>query len=562
MSETTVEHLLLTVEPGQGPPFEYRVKGDACTIGRSSRADVVLADPMLSREHARICRDNGAWVVEDLHSRNGTRLNGEPLTGPRALGLGDMIALGNCMLTVGPRLDDTKTPSSVTGSLKGKSYMRPASDILKAAAMSRQAIAQAEISRLRRFAERLQPLIEVNQALAKIVGLDELLELILTRAFQQLRPEEGAVFLTRKDGTVYGAVSRTVAPEGQALFSSKTLADEVVVKGQAALVQDAQVDDRFGSADSVVQAGIHSLIAAPFLDPDGTSLGMIALCSRSATRRFQEDDLELLTSLAAVAALRIRNVALLEEAAARRRIEDEVALARAIQVALYPKVIPQFPGYEISAFNLPSRIVSGDLYQVIRRRQGQECVLFVADVSGKGIGAALLTASLEALCAAPIEAGRSPDRIFSRVSALLHRRTAPERYATGLLAVLKPDSGKVQYANAGHNPGLLFRADGSIREFGATGLPLGMFPDAAYRSEIVSLAPEDVLALFSDGIIEARNPAGEEYGVARLQGVVDGVRRGGAREIARAIEGDLAAFVGEETFSDDRTLVILKRQAD
>ena len=562
MSEPTVEHLLLTVEPGQGRPFEVGVKGDTCTIGRSSRADVVLADPMLSREHARIRRDNGAWVVEDLHSRNGTRLNGELLAGPRTLGLGDMIALGNCILTVGPKLEEAKTPSSVSGSLRGKSYMRPASDILKSAAMSRQAIAEAEISRLRRFAERLQPLIEVNQALAKIVGLDDLLNLILTRAFQQLKPEEGAVFLTRKDGTVYSAVSRTVAPEGQALFNSSTLADEVVVKGQAVLVQDAQLDQRFGASDSVVQSGIHSLIAAPFLDPDGASLGMIALCSRSTARQFQEDDLELLTSLAAVAALRIRNVALIEEAAVRRRIEDEVALARAIQVALFPKVIPQFAGYDICAFNLPSRIVSGDLYQVIRRRQGQECVLFVADVSGKGIGAALLTASLEALCAAPIEAGRSPDRVFSRVSALLHRRTAPERYATALIAVLKTDSGKVQYANAGHNPGLLFRADGSIREFGATGLPLGMFPDTAYRSETITLSPEDLLVLFSDGIIEARNPAGEEYGVDRLQGIVTGKRGGGAREIAHAIEGDLATFVGEETFSDDRTLVILKRQAE
>ncbi len=559
MNDSAEDALVLTVEPSQGPPFEWRVKGATTVIGRSSKADLVVSDALLSREHARLYRSDGSWFVEDLHSRNGTRLNGQALDGPRPVSAGDSLLLGGCQITVGLATAEAKTPSSASGAIRGKSLLRPASDILKAARLSREAIASAEHARLRKFAERLQPLIEVNQALSRLTDLDELLQLILTTAFQQLKPEEGAVFLTRQDGEVRRAATRTLEPQGQVLFSSKTLTEEVVRGGHALLVQDAQLDERFHAADSVVQAGVHSLIAAPFQDPDGTSLGMIVLSSRAAARQFDEDDLELLTSLAAVAALRIRNVALVEEAAQRRRLDDELALARRIQVALYPTSLPELPGYEIVAFNLPSRTVSGDLFQVMTRKDGKECVFFVADVSGKGIGASLLTASLEALCAAPLEVGRTPDRVFARVSALLHRRTSPEKYATALLATLRPASGTVRFANAGHNPGLLVRSWGSLKSLRATGVPLGMFPHADYRSETLNLNRGDVLILFTDGIVEARNSEGEEYSSARLEAVAAEHRSDSAREIARAIEGDLAAFVRGVPYTDDRTLVILKR---
>jgi sigma-B regulation protein RsbU (phosphoserine phosphatase) len=252
-------------------------------------------------------------------------------------------------------------------------------------------------------------------------------------------------------------------------------------------------------------------------------------------------------------------VALVEEAALRRKLDDEISLARAIQVALYPKTIAQPEGYEIVAFNLPSRTVSGDLFQVLTRKDGKECVLFVADVSGKGIGAALLTASLEALAAAPIEGGRSPDRIFSRVSALLHRRTSPEKYATALLAVLRLQSGRVDYANAGHNPGLLVSELGSLKSLHATGVPLGMFPHSDYQCERFSLNRGDTLILFTDGIVEARNSQGEEYGSERLERVVMEHRHSSARELAQAIERDLDAFIQGVPFADDRTMVILRR---
>jgi len=164
---------------------------------------------------------------------------------------------------------------------------------------------------------------------------------------------------------------------------------EVTEKQLAALVFDTSRDERFAASESIVSSGVRSLVAAPLVDPESCP-GMIVLSSRANVRQFSEEDMELLVSLASVAALRIRNIALAEDAARRRALEKELELARAIQVALLPEKLPQVRGYELHAVNAPSRAVSGDLYQVQMRSDDRECVVLIADVSGKGIGAAQL----------------------------------------------------------------------------------------------------------------------------------------------------------------------------
>ena len=559
MTQPVPEVLLVKVQPSQGKASEFEVVGPSRIIGRSSKADLVLADAMLSREHARIFLEGGTWLVEDLHSRNGTRLNGMQVTAPTALAVGDVMALGGCTLTVAGGPGEHPTLSSSTVTLKGQSFLRPASEILQANALNMEALAGTEHVQLRRFAERLQALIEVNRALSRTVALDDLLELILSRAFQQLKPEEGAVFVTRKDGTVYRAATRTIAPEGQALFHSRALLEEVVARGQAALVQDAQVDERFGSSESVMSSGVHSLIAAPFMDQDGTALGMITLCSRAVARQFQEDDLELLTSLASVAALRIRNVALSEEAAERRRLADQMELARHIQQGLLPDSLPEVEGWELHASNRPSDVVSGDFYTTLVRDEPAELILMIADVAGKGVAASLLTASLEALCSGPLEAGLPPHEVFGRVSGQLLRRTPPEKYATALLAFLDPANGRLRFANAGHLPALVVGRAGDHRWLRARGLPLGLMPAAEYEQGEDLLAPGDLLVLFTDGITEACDDAEEEFGQERLLEACAEFRARPLAEIAAQLEEKLVRFTAGAPLSDDRTLMLLRR---
>jgi serine phosphatase RsbU (regulator of sigma subunit)/pSer/pThr/pTyr-binding forkhead associated (FHA) protein len=577
----------LHIVPAEGQPFEHELRGDSLVIGRAGGCDLALADPFLSRQHSRIFRVGERLFVEDLGSRNGTFVNGRLIAGPTELRAGDTIQISGSTLTVGSAPPAARAQAEVADSTVFL-RRRPAADLLT----QQGAAAGAEDAEtLRRYAARLKLLNEVHQALGRSLTLDALLELILDRVFDHLRPEQGVIFLRRPDGELVPAASRGVAPaggpagaaqaggpsgagpagsaqagsapgrgEGIELLVSRSLQREVAGKGLAALVLDAQTDARFAAAQSIQISGVRSLLAAPLLEREGT-LGMIVLGSKVTVRQFTEEDMELLVSVASVAALYLRNLALAEEAAERRRLAEELALARRIQLALLPQSLPELPGWELHGGNTPSRGVSGDYFAVVLRTaaSGSECVLMIADVSGKGMAASLLTASLEAFAAGPIEDGLGPAEICARLSRLLYRRTPPEKYATAFVGALDPATGVLRYANAGHNPPLVVRAGGDVEELPATGVPIALLPAADYEAAEARLAPGDTLVLYTDGIVEAANPEGDEYGAERLADLCRRHRQSSCAELAAALEADLEAFVSGVPFADDRTLVMARR---
>ena len=554
--EKAVPPLRLHVAPAEGLPFDYPIESESLVIGRSSSAGLTLVDRALSRQHSRIFRDAGRTLIEDLGSRNGTLVNGVAVTVPTPLKPGDVIRLSGSVLSVhaaGPAA--AIEPLSDSGS---HTIFRRASELL---ASSPEAATSADAVAVSKYAARLKIMHEVHLALGRPMELTDLLELILDRAFDHLRPERAAIFLKTPQGELVSAASRSGRGTRTEIRASKHLAAEVIEKGLAALVLDAQTDERFAEAKSILSFGVRSLIAAPLFTPDG-ALGMITLDSNLAVRQFQEEDLELLVGLAAVAALRIRNVALTEEAVQRKRMEEELALARRIQVALLPSKIPDVPGYDIQGANVPSRGVSGDYYEVIERLDGKEVVLLIADVSGKGVAASLLTASLEALAATPIEEGQPPDEIFTRLSRQLFRRTPPEKYATAFVAMLDVETATIRYANAGHNPPIVVRAaTGKTERLGPTGPPIGLFPASAYKAGDAALGPGDLLILYTDGIVEAVNQDDEEYSIERLEQVCVKESALPLPDMVRALEADLGAFVNGTPYPDDRTLLIARRHS-
>ncbi|HXY38825.1 MAG TPA: SpoIIE family protein phosphatase [Vicinamibacteria bacterium] len=542
-----MQPLRLLVTPPLGEPFEHLCETDSLVVGRSSKADLVLADRFLSRQHARFFRNGEAWMVEDLGSRNTTLVNGRPLEQPVRLARGDLVKLSETLISVeafdvqaGPR---AAPPAERTTS--DTMVLRSASELLAAA--ERESAGAS-----------LRLLNEVHRALAGSLSLPELLELVLDRAFAHLGPEEAVVFLKRPHGGLELAASRRVPGAKGDELRSRSLEHEVADKCQSALVLDAQTDARFAAAESILSSGVRSLIAAPLVGPAGSE-GMIVLSSRVHLRRFSEHDLELLTALASVAALRIRNLALAEESARRRELEKEMALARQIQLMLLPETLPEIPGYSVFACNDPSRAVSGDLYEFQGRAQGDEQVMVIADVSGKGMSASLLAASFDALLMGPIEVGYPPSRICALVSRRLLQRTPPERYVTAFIAALDPATGRLGYTNAGHNPGLLIRAEGSVQRLPANGVPIGLLPGVDYEGADVTLAPADLVLLYTDGITEAQNPAGEEFGLDRLQMVVCQHAREPLVALAVAIEAAVEVFADGTPFGDDRTLLMLRR---
>jgi phosphoserine phosphatase RsbU/P len=541
------------VTPAEGPPFDHAEGAGELVIGRSRTCDLSIQDRFLSRRHARLYRDGDTWLIEDLGSRNGTFVNGRRIERPEAVRPGDVLTMSASRLELlGEPSDDD---SASTGFRS-----RPATDVLRLGSPppSRAGLDGAE---LRRYADRLAIVNEVHQALAGPITLDELLELILDRIFEHLQPEHGAIFLKKERGGFERAAGRSVAGATGELVCSERLVEEVALKGMAALVLDAQTDRRFADATSMLDAGVRSLIAAPLLDPKG-ALGFMVLSSNAAQREFSDEDLDLLVTLASVAAMRIRNVALAEGAAERQRLEWELKQARRIQVGLFPQELPELPGYEIYAGNVPSRGVSGDYYEVIERADGTECVLLVADVSGKGMSASLLTGYLEALASVPIEAGLAPHEVFNRISGPLCRRTPSDRFATVMMVALRPGTGELLWANAGHDPALLVRYDGGREWLEPTGLPLGLIEGAAYTTRETALGPGDLLVLYTDGYTEALNPQSEEFGSDRLAESCSVRRSDALAAIARALELELDSFCAGSPASDDRTLVMVRRRID
>jgi sigma-B regulation protein RsbU (phosphoserine phosphatase) len=541
--------ILLSVHLPQDEPTERLFEKGPVVVGRSQRADLQIRDALLSREHARLIQDPSGWRVEDMDSHNGSYLNGKRVQEPATLRPGDVLTLGGSQIAV-RRIGAASSHEEMRGAL-----FQSAATFLDRDLRPSEA---ANGEDLRRHIDRLRVVLDVNQALSQPIALDRLLELILDRIFTHLEPDEAAIYLLRPGGPAACAASRSLhAGDGRPFFSTRLL-HEVAEKGMAACVPDVVVDDRFAGAASILDAGVRTVLAAPLFDDQG-SLGMVVIGSSADGRRFGEGDLELLVSLAAVATLRIRNVALNEEAVERRRLADQMALARRIQEGLLPDRLPELEGWGLYALNRPSNVVSGDFYTAQLRGDPPELVLMIADVAGKGVTASLLTASLEALCADPLEAGLGPHEVFARVSTQLLLRTPPERYATAFLGVIDPLGGRLRFANAGHLPALVVSGAGGHRWLKSHGLPLGLMPAAAYEPGEDSLAPGDLLVLFTDGFTEAFNEADEEFGQDRLVEVCQENVQHPLEEIASRIEESVTAFTAGAPPSDDRTLILLRR---
>ncbi len=545
--------------PERGESFDFEFDGDSLVLGRSEEADLVVPDRFLSRLHSRLYRQHGQLQVEDLGSRNGTRVNGRPVRQSAPVKVGDVLQLSGSSISI-HAAHGTNAPKGAKPLALGETQFWNASHLLAAQEPENAEAIRGE-SELLRYAERMRKLNRAYRALAHSIELEEILELVLDRLFEDLEPEQGVIFLRDAEGELEARASRSIPGVETQDLTSRSLAREVADKGLAALVLDLESDKRFAAAESIHDLGVRSLVAAPLLGPEG-SIGMVVLSSKATVRQFSEEDMELLVAMASAAALGIRNVYLATEVAERRLMDKELTLARRIQVALLPHRMPEIPGYDVQAGNIPSRHVSGDYYVALERAEGSECALMIADVAGKGIAASLLTASLEALAAGPIEDGLPADKICHRLSRQLYRRTTPERYATTFLAILKVASGKLAYANAGHVAGLLIRPGGEVVNLATTGPPLGLVERVDFDLETVSMEPGDLLVLCTDGITEAADPEDEEYGLDHLAEICRRHLSSELTTLQSEIEEDLERFAKGIPVEDDRTVLMLRRHAD
>ncbi len=556
---------LIHIVQAEGEAFDHEIEGDSLVIGRSSRCDLAVLDRCLSRQHVRIFKSDDDWMVEDLGSRNGTTLNGLQVSNPTRLRIGDTIAASMSEITFGgpglfgnhPASGDSRARISESSDTDSQTIFRAASDILADSERELAGAAFAASDELQRAATQLRVLNDIHQSLAGATTTEELFAEILDRVFAHFRPQNAAVFV--KDGDrLIRAATRSAVGCTEDFPESSSLAREVIDKGLAAVVHDTSTDMRFAGSESLLDAGVRTLVAAPLLTRK-LALGMIVLSSTLAERQFAESDMEMLTVVASATGLRLRNLALAEEAAERQRFERELAIARRIQVALLPAAMPEVPGVRIHGGNTPSRGVSGDYFQVVDRPEQHEVALVIADVSGKGIGASLLTGYVDALVIAYLGENLEPDEIFNRISPQMHAKTPVEAFATAFLGIYSTDTGKLRFASAGHDPALLVRSSGEVELLRPTGMPLGLMPEAHYTATEAAMGIGDTLVLYTDGITEAANLEEDEFGRKRLTATCIENRTRTAEELATSIHQRVHLHVDGVPYHDDRTLVILQR---
>ena len=520
----------LHVEPPFGNSFDHELVAGEVIMGRSASAGLVINDASVSRQHARFIRRDGDWWIEDLGATNRTLLNGELIDGSARINIGDRLRLGGTTVHVLGGKDQVDTGS--------QSNSKVFEDI-----ESRQAA-------------RLAILIDIHRALATALALPELLQLVLDRCFDVLKPEEGMILL-RGSGDQFAVAASRRKPglEGEMVISRRII-DEVALKSKPALVFDAAMDDRFASSDSIVASGIRSVVAAPLSDASGT-LGLIALSSRAGVRRFTDQDLDMLVSLAAAAALRVRNVALTEEAAARKVLEHELAIAHEIQMAMLPRDIPERPEIALAARLQPARSVGGDLYDFVL--DDGRLWFIVGDVAGKSVAAALYMAVAKTLFRATVTASGSVADVVSRMNHELSRDNERQTFVTAIVGSLTLATGEVTLVDAGHLPVVVIQKDRTL-----TAPPLdkcvslGVVEDYTFSESRFALDAGATLLLYTDGATDARNTRGDQFGVDRLMAAIEGAAGQEPNGLVDALTEAVRRFEAGAPQEDDVTLLALK----
>jgi sigma-B regulation protein RsbU (phosphoserine phosphatase) len=537
---------------------KFPLEKPVTTIGRSSMNDLPISDKMLSRQHARIVKDdNGGLQVEDLGSRNGTFLNGERLAAPQPLKAGDRITLGGVTLKLESESTTRVRIEAGGADALDNTILKASAELLRAQHQETDPRLPAE--QLSKLIESLRVVNELTIELLRDVSVDELMKFLMDKVFETLMPDRGVVLLrSRVTNELTPAVVRVA--EGMSaddIRLSKTLVAQVVEKRNGLILMDTSTGSGVSLADSIRLSGIKSVLAAP-LENEGEVVGLIYVDSQVGHRSFEEADLRLLTSLANVAAAKIQSARLMAEVADKKQMDREFALAREIQQRLLPESPPTVPGYELHGSNTASRQVSGDYFD-FRVRSDKKVYMAIADVCGKGVGPALLMASLQASFHAWADESVPVAEMTGRLSEAISRRTGPDRFITFILVLLDPANGEIEYTNAGHNPGILLKTDKSMSELSSHGLPLALFPGKPYSSSKFTLGPGELLFLYTDGVTEANSPDGDEFGFPRLKEFI-GARVGKApSEIEEELLKDLEDHAQGEPFADDRTLVMVRR---
>ena len=516
----------------------------------------------MSREHAAVTLQHGHATIEDLRSRNGTTLNGRPLTAPHRLTDGDQVQICEQLLifAVGQASEPVSVFDSHTSLFDEVLDGGHDSIIVSQLAMAEP----ADDSGIGDHAEaKLRAVIGFNRAIGSSLSLDEVLPRLLDGLFDVFPSAERGFVLLADPSSRLLLRARKIRGEAQhgPLRLSLSLIDRVVQTRRAILSADAAADSRFNASESIVDCRIRSVMCVPFLGVDGHVLGVIHVDSRDVLNGFDQSDLVVLAGIAGQAAQAVEQAVAHDRRVQQEHINRDLELAHRVQQGLLPTKPAEIAGYEVFDFYEPAHQVGGDFFAYVPLAEGRLAVV-LADVSGKGVSAALVMAALSADVRYCLASERDLAKAVSLINESFLRGGWDDRFATLVVAVLDPQTHHVILVSAGHLPVFLREPSGLVCSIGVDlgCLPLGLDATRGYRSCELDLAAGAALVFYTDGISEALDHEQRLYGLERLEEVITGTVTG-AGDLGRRILADVERHAAGQARSDDICLVCISRLA-
>jgi len=516
------------------------------TIGRGSSNDLVLGQKEISRSHAAVIVQNGEYYLRDLGSKQGTYLNG--------------VKIGQARLANGDRIQ--------LAGLHGLSLVFRVGDLLQSLLAVSDPRSEINLS-VHGFKE-VGMLFAAFRALSSVPVLDDLLALVVDAAIELTGAERGFIMLKEEDGTLSFRCARSNQRkmlDGSCFQTSHRVPYEVFETGRPVVIKDLDLGDLSESHVATRRLGLRSISCVPLRyfavhDPgemarsdNAVTIGVLYVDSSAVSAGISNLRINALETLASEAAMAIYNARLYKDSQDKRRLDEQLSVAREIQRALLPQPDKSLAYVHAHGQNLPCYEVGGDYFDYFTL-DGERFGFALGDVAGKGMAAALLASLVQGVLSAQILFETPLPVMISNINRLLAQRGTGNRFVTFFFGILDPD-GTCTYVNAGHNPPYVLSRDGSMKELTAGGMVLGLFPAAPYESATIRLQPEDHLVLFTDGVVEALNSDGEEFGQERLIALLRDSAGASASEILTRIRDSVLSFSAQTPQHDDITLMVL-----
>lgn len=529
-------------------------------IGRGAETGnhLQLSDRRISRECAAIIVEGNKFHLEDRGQRRGLFVNNEKCES-RELKDGDIITFG---------LEDSYEivfRSSSGGTEEDLPHL-----LTRIENITSSDPGSGSSGGLR----KLNMLLEATTLLHSQLPLDSVLGTMLDHAVSVTDADRGLLLEADAAGKLQVRFARRAGgmrlpPES--LTPSQTAIQLALRQGSPVITEDvAQADMDLQAAQSIVAQRLRSVVVIPLYAMSrantdesmvnikrGEFLGVIYLDSRRPAA-FSKLDRQILDALAADAASILDNARLVERERERQRMEQEINIARDIQQALLPKDFREFPHLSVRGINFPCLSVGGDYFDVFPLADSRTAFL-IADVSGKGLGAALLTTMLQGALSA-MTLGTDPATVFNHVNKFLCSHAEIGRYATMFFGILDQE-GHLEFINAGHPSPILLRKGVAEEAFAEGSFPVGLVPEAEYTAVCLKLEPGDTMVLFSDGVTEAMDPAEELYGVPRLRELLNGRLECPLEDLQKCVLESVETFTRGASQADDLTLLIVRYRA-